>query len=321
MRRAGRPPIVFSEGTIGRSDRGAAAQTMELYQLKTFVVVAREGNLSRAAVKLFTSQPAISAQVKALEESWGVKLFERTPRGMVLTRSGESLLAQAESTLAAAEGVLQQARVLSGNMQGTLRLGTIVDPLALRLGRCLALLATRHPALKIELTQGVSGTIAQGVLKSELDAGYVIGPIDEPLQRETLAPVRLVVAAPPAWKKTLAGEPWTAVSALPWVGTPAHCSFNRLSRELFQRMGAAPQEILRADQESTLLGLVSSGAGISLLREAQARTAAAAGECFVWEGAAVDTDLALVYRRERQDDPVVSALRAAVTETWKDDVA
>ena len=61
---------------------------MELYQLRTFAMVADEGNLSRAAKRLHASQPAVSAQIKALEEELGVHLFLRTPKGMTLTADG-----------------------------------------------------------------------------------------------------------------------------------------------------------------------------------------------------------------------------------------
>lgn len=57
---------------------------MELYQLKTFLIIARTGNLTRAATELHASQPTVSGQLKALEEELNVVLFERTPRGMVL---------------------------------------------------------------------------------------------------------------------------------------------------------------------------------------------------------------------------------------------
>ena len=81
---------------------------MELYQLKTFVTVADEGNLTRAAQRLHISQPAVSAHVKALESELGVNLFERTPKGMRLTGDGEVLKAQAERALAEVEGILEQ---------------------------------------------------------------------------------------------------------------------------------------------------------------------------------------------------------------------
>jgi DNA-binding transcriptional LysR family regulator len=64
---------------------------MELYQLRIFLTIARTGNLTRAAERLNASQPAVSSQIKALEEELGVTLFARTPRGMELTQEGRIL--------------------------------------------------------------------------------------------------------------------------------------------------------------------------------------------------------------------------------------
>jgi DNA-binding transcriptional LysR family regulator len=289
---------------------------MELYQLKSFVSVAREGNLSRAAVKLFTSQPALSAQIKALEESLGVVLFERTPKGMLLTPPGRTLFAEAEKALAAAQGVLQQAKRLRGELEGVLRLGTIASPIALRLGEFLSRLSAGHPKLDIELTQGVSGTVAQGVLKQDLDAGYVIGPIDESLECDALGPVTLCVAVPKTMAGSLHSDDWEMLAALPWVGTPTHCSFNRLSRELFAAMGRTPRMVASADQEATLLALVSQGIGASLLREDQAREAEQRGQLAIWGGTEVKTTLGLVYRKDHMADPMLEAVREVARQTW-----
>ena len=84
------PALRISELT--RAPKPPTMQAMELYQLKTFVAIAREGSLTRAAERVFTSPPAVSAQLKALEDELGVKLFERTPRGMVPTEAGTRLL-------------------------------------------------------------------------------------------------------------------------------------------------------------------------------------------------------------------------------------
>ena len=81
---------------------------MELYHLRTFVTVAEEGHLTRASERLFTSQPAVSAHIKALEEELGVTLFERTPRGMQLTPAGDRLLATARTTLASTNDIYTQ---------------------------------------------------------------------------------------------------------------------------------------------------------------------------------------------------------------------
>jgi len=65
---------------------------MDIYQLKTLVAVAREGSVTRASEVLHLSQPAVSAHIKAIEDALDLVLFERTPRGMTLTRDGERLL-------------------------------------------------------------------------------------------------------------------------------------------------------------------------------------------------------------------------------------
>ena len=77
---------------------------MELYQLKTFVAVAKEGHLTRAAKSLHTSQPAVSAHIKALEAELEIALFDRTPKGMDLTAAGKRLLDQAQTILERALG-------------------------------------------------------------------------------------------------------------------------------------------------------------------------------------------------------------------------
>ena len=82
---------------------------MDIHQLKTFVTVARERSITRSSEVLHLSQPAVSAHIKALEDTLGLALFERTPRGMSLTREGERLLAKAEQTLAAHQGLMDEA--------------------------------------------------------------------------------------------------------------------------------------------------------------------------------------------------------------------
>ena len=83
---------------------------MELRHLRYFVAVAEQGNVSRAARKLFIAQPPLSQQLKQLEDEVGTQLFTRLPRGMQLTAAGESLLEDARAILARAEQAPLRAR-------------------------------------------------------------------------------------------------------------------------------------------------------------------------------------------------------------------
>lgn len=88
---------------------------MELYQLRTFVTVAQQGHLTQAAELLHLSQPAVTAQIKALEEDMGMPLFDRSAGGVRLTRAGEELLPRAQSILTSSRDLLNHARGLRAN--------------------------------------------------------------------------------------------------------------------------------------------------------------------------------------------------------------
>ncbi len=291
---------------------------MELYQLRTFVAVAREGNLSRASERLFTSQPAISAQVKALEDELGVRLFERSARGMRLTAPGSLLLGEAEKALAAASGVIAQARQLQGQLSGELRLGTVSDPVTMRLGEFMSRLAAAHPQLVIRLTYGHSGKVIDGLRRGELDAGYAVGELnDAGLQVWRLGVITLRVAAPAAWRDRIDGADFKAIASLPWITTPPTCSFHPIAQALFAAHGLPlPKSVAEADQEVAMRSLVAAGVGVSLLRDDQARAGIEAGELAVWPGAAPTTYLNFLLRAERAAEPLLAAALVELRATW-----
>src|SRR6478672_11846142 len=153
---------------------------MELYQLRSFAEIAETGQLTRAAEKLHVSQPALSAQLKALEEELDFALFERTPGGMVLTAAGKRLLVDAEKVLAAAHRLQLHAKSLKGEIIGKARIGTLSDPQFIRVGEFIGLATTRYPMIELELHQGVTGEVLQKVRDGELDAAFYYGDLKFP---------------------------------------------------------------------------------------------------------------------------------------------
>lgn len=288
---------------------------MELYQLRAFDAVANEGNLSRAAKLLCASQPAVSAQIKALEDEFGIALFERAPRGMVPTPEGIALLERARAVLDGANLLLSEAHRMRGEPEGVLRIGALPDPEKLRLGTLLKLLAERHPRLRVDLRHAASGSVRREILSGALDAGFVLGPSESGLSRRVLAPMRLVVAFPPDGHVE-ADSPWERIAELPWIGTPDDCPFQMLGQDLFARMGRSPRVERRVDIERTILEMVSSGLGAGLLREDTALAAARDGRCRIWAGAAIETEFAFVWPRSRTRNPCLDAMRTILDELW-----
>ncbi len=170
---------------------------MDLTLLRAFVTVAREGNLTRAAVQLHLTQPAVSLQIKHLQETLGVTLFTRTSHGLSLTRDGQALLPHAERALGAASDVQRAAASLRHEVRGRLRIGTILDPAFLRLGGFLKQLVETWPHIETALRHGMSGWVLEQVRAGELDVGYYIGlPSDDDAARRRRLSCRHAHALP-----------------------------------------------------------------------------------------------------------------------------
>ena len=291
---------------------------MELYQLRSFVAVAEAGHLTRAAERLHVSQPAVSAQIKALEDELELTLFERTPSGMVLTAAGQRLLADAEKVLAAAQALRNEAKALKGEVAGKARVGTMSDPGFIRVGEFLNMTVERYPLLQVELHHEITGAAFAKVRDGELDASFYYGALEHPgVARIRLRSATYRVAAPAAWRGRAVDADWSEIATQPWIITPSISTHHELLRALFDKHGIEPTRVVEADQESVIANLVVSGVGLSLIREELALEKEAAGEVCLWRDVRLDTTLWFIYPLARKDDPVIRALLDVIRDTWK----
>ncbi|SHF62504.1 transcriptional regulator, LysR family [Modicisalibacter ilicicola DSM 19980] len=296
---------------------------MDYAGLRAFVTVAREGNLTRAAERLCLTQPALSLQIKKLQSTLDLVLFERTPRGMRLTDAGRKLLPAAERALAAAAEFDAAATGMKGPLLGSLRIGTILDPEFLRLGAFLGLLAKRYPGLAFELCHGMSGAVLREVELGNLDVAYTLGfpgfpDFHDRFQVVALARFRYRVIAPPGWASQVSGKGWHELAALPWIATPPESIHSRLLARIFSAEGVEQNVVARVDLEPSMLDLVKSGVALALARDSLALRAAHADGVTIADSVAVDAELGFVCRRDRALEPAVTAAMAAVREAWGD---
>jgi DNA-binding transcriptional LysR family regulator len=266
-------------------------RTVELRHLRYFVAVAEELHFRRAAERLHVAQPAVSEQIRKLEQELGVTLFNRSQRRVALTPAGTAFLAEARHVLRHADVAQQAARNARDRATTRLRIGYLPDSLPARVPRALRHLAVSAPSVEVELTTGPALRLIEAVRARRLDA--VVTSLPAPTQglRVTALGEQGAVVVLPATHpravdsaidlRQLAPE---RLVALPRDADPA---FHNAVVAMCHAAGLSPTfvELPEPRVEHVLLA-VAAGAGPALLPEAATERFAAPGIRFV----ALETD-------------------------------
>lgn len=290
---------------------------MDLIQLRAFVTVAHEGNLTRAAERLHLTQPAVSLQIKSLQAALNLQLFARTPNGMALTDDGAKLLPFAERVMESVAEFRQGANALHSTLSGTLAIGTILDPEFIRLGAFLKRLVETYPQLSTQLQHGMSGWVLQQVKNGTLDVGYYLGIPSKEFHAQILTSFTYNVVAPQGWKTRIAGKDWPALAKLPWIWTPPESAHNRLLTKTFAQYKVTPNKVALVDQEPSMLDLVKSGVGLSLVRESIALREAHAHGLVIADAVSLSTDLSFITLAKRKSEATIAAVFSLLQALWR----
>lgn len=289
---------------------------MEIYQLRTFRMIAREGHLTRAAKRLNASQPAVSAHVKGLEDELGVSLFLRTPKGMVLTESGEKLLQYAETALDAVDEMSSHAGLLRGVVCGEFRIGINAEPESLRIAGLIATMNKRYPDLTIHLLQANSSELYTKLEDGLLDAGFMYGEQDAAgMFTVLLHRLPVVVAGPIEWQEKLNIAGPEDLAALPWIMTPDDCPFNTVAKNFFEKHSIQPSGVALTDQESALKTMIRSGMGLSILLNEDTRNGEKK-EMAAWSQEKLVMPLSIGCLIRRKDEQVMQTLFSVLSNIW-----
>ena len=140
-----------------------------LRHFRIFVATAETGQISKAAVTLFTSQPAVTESIKALESEIGVKLFERHAKGVSLTSEGIVFLRHARGVLAAAAEAMQAPQRIRHDMAGVLRLACTQTVVGYYLPPLLARFRRQYPHIQVELIELTRSRIEESLLDGEIE--------------------------------------------------------------------------------------------------------------------------------------------------------
>jgi DNA-binding transcriptional LysR family regulator len=244
---------------------------MEFRQLRSFIAVARSLNFSRAARELHLSQPALSAQIKALEDDLGTQLLERNKRTVRLTRGGESFLADAEVLLEdAAEAKRRAARFASGEA-GHLRMAFVASATPELVPTIALAFREKYPHVTLELKNLPTVAQVEALEAHTLDVGFVRLPLTAPkLAITQLHSEPFVMVLSKTHK--LAREKNLTVAHL--ANEPFVTYGQRWAPEFYQswtgicrRAGFTPVVVQETAEMDTALALVSAGMGVAIMPE------------------------------------------------------
>lgn len=292
---------------------------MELYQLRTFKMVAEEGHLTRAAQKLHASQPAVSAHIKNLEDELSVNLFLRTPKGMVLTDEGLELKNYAERAIAIVDEMASHAGQMQGTLGGILKIGLNSEPDFLRISEFFSSIKVRHPKLHIHLLQSMTGEILNKLEDDTLDAGFMYGlNSSDKIYALQLQKMRLVVAGPREWKEKLENAGPKDLQQFPWIMTPADCPFHTVTKHFFDYHKIKPNQVALADQEAVIKTMIKAGTGLSMLLEDDVNSLGV-GELFVWRKEDLFLHLSIACLKRRKDESLLRSVFSTLAGIWKID--
>ena len=249
-------------------------------QLKTFLAVAKHGNITRAASEANLAQSSLSDQMQALEEELGVPLFERSRQGVTLTPAGDVLKSYAEEILALNDEAKTAIRAAAGLEKQALAIGTLETIAAEKLAAFLSRFRGTHPDISLTLKIGGSGELQRWLEDGSIDIAFTFdrGEQDGRFQTRLVSrePLALI-----AGRNTRAMPPGNLVdlSRLPFIATETGCVYRRLFDTAFAEADiAAPDIVTQADSVQTIIRLVASGAGYGLVPRLAVTSAAESGD-------------------------------------------
>ena len=243
--------------------------------MRHFIVVAEELHMHRAAERLNMAQPALSQQVKALEERLGVTLFSRANRRLTLTPAGEAFLVKARLAISLTEQAVLDARQTARGEQGVLNLGCVSSAMFDgKLPAVLRQMHTRWPAITMSLMTGNVQTLYAAVQSNQLDVAIIRAPLPplpslpEDLQSRPFTREKTGLAL--YRQHPLAGSAALTLSSVKdekWISLrdPEGMGLEQYFYDACSGAGFQPDVVQNATDVPTVISLVSAGFGLALL--------------------------------------------------------
>jgi LysR family transcriptional regulator, transcription activator of glutamate synthase operon len=293
---------------------------MELRQLRYLVALAEELNFTRAAAKEHVAQPALSQQVRRLEDELGLALVERTTRQVALTEAGELLVARARRVLAELEAAGTELQALRGMDTGHITIGAMHTMGPIDLSLPLALFHDRHPGVGLTVRENSSEEMAEMLRVDELDLAFL--SVTERVEAHglglhQLVSEELVVLLP--LDHPLSGRGQVKMAELAEEHFIAFRVGARLRELLFaagRQAGFEPRVTLESNESQRIRRLVARGFGVAILPRSDAERPGADVAVARLVEPSLRRDITLAWRGGRHLPPAAAAFLDLARETF-----
>jgi LysR family hydrogen peroxide-inducible transcriptional activator len=238
-----------------------------LKQLRYFTALARHAHFGRAAEACAISQPALSMQIKELEEALGTALIERSAKQIRLTKFGEEVLQRARDILQAVDGLEDCARASRDRLVGQLRIGMIPTIAPYLLPTIIGKLTLQHPELDIHIRETQTANLIREIADGRLDTAIVALPVSEPsLTEVALFTENFLLVRPLADAQAPVPSRDKLRDMKLLLLEEGHC-FRDQALSFCKMPSALSRQALDASSLSTLVQMVSAGIGVTLIPE------------------------------------------------------
>ncbi len=275
---------------------------MDFDQLETFLQVARLASFSRAAEKRFRTQPAISSQIRGLEEEVGAKLFDRSGGKVSLTAAGKAFQKYVEETLDARKSMLTAIAEMERVPRGEIIVGANEGTCLHILPEVFADFKRQYPDVSVNIKRADYATILESTIDNSVDFGVVSLPVSD--NRLTVVLIHrdeLVIIAPPRHPLgRMKSAPIAEAGKYPLVVPKAGHTRDALE-ELFHDRKVKPNYSMELDSSELLKRFVAAGVGVGFIARSNVQEDVRAGAliAFPIADAQVRRDLALVFRKDK----------------------
>jgi DNA-binding transcriptional LysR family regulator len=277
--------------------------------LRYFVAVAEEGTLTRAAERLFVSQPALTKQVRQLETQLGVQLFTRSKTGMTLTEPGQALLAQTPALLTGWDQAVHDTKSAAARAARVLRVGFLASAANEATQDIVAAFTIRHPGWRIDLRQASWSNPSAGLADGEVDAAFVRLPFP---RQETFG-VKVLFSEPRcvalATGHPLASSDLIAFESLldePFVAAPAESGWWRDYWLATDARNNHPVSIgAVTEHPDDWLNAIANGYGVALAPESASRFYARPGVTYRPVTGISPTEVGIAWRPADDKNPLI----------------